>query len=143
MKKFIQLTNEKYVNTANIARIDRWYFKNSEYNRWEYDYENMMQDLINMYIEKHPELLITNDTDNEIITKLRKRFDKHIRKELGEIEHGHMEYTVVLHNGSLIHISEDVYNEICKEYGIDMTNKFDEFYNTEESFNDELFFTED
>lgn len=137
LDKFIQVKNDTIINSNDILRLDRWNIRNSEYTRWEKEYENTMNDVINMYIEKHPEALMSSKTDSEIIAGLRKKFDKHVRNQLGSIEANEIKYSILTRSRKIIYISEDVYYELCNKLSINMNTEYDEFFNTEETLNEE------
>ena len=137
LDKFIQVNNDTIINSNDILRLDRWNIRNSEYTRWEKEYENTMNDVINMYIEKHPEALMSSKTDSEIIAGLRKKFDKHVRNQLGSIEANEIKYSILTRSRKIIYISEDVYYELCNKLNINMNTEYDEFFNTEETLNEE------
>ena len=137
LDKFIQVKNDTIINSNDILRLDRWNIRNSEYTRWEKEYENTMNDVINMYIEKHPEALMSSKTDSEIIAGLRKKFDKHVRNQLGSIEANEIKYSILTRSRKIIYISEDVYYELCNKLNINMNTEYDEFFNTEETLNEE------
>lgn len=137
LDKFIQVKNDTIINSNDILRLDRWNIRNSEYTRWEKEYENTMNDVINMYIEKHPEALMSPKTDSEIIADLRKKFDKHVRNQLGSIEANEIKYSILTRSRKIIYISDDVYYELCNKLNINMNNEYDEFFNTEETLNEE------
>lgn len=137
LDKFIQVKNDTIINSNDILRLDRWNIRNSEYTRWEKEYENTMNDVINMYIEKHPEALMSQKTDSEIISDLRKKFDKHVRNQLGSIEPNEIKYSILTRSRKIIYISKDVYYELCNKLNINMNTEYDEFFNTEETLNEE------
>ncbi len=137
LDKFIQVKNDTIINSNDILRLDRWNIRNSEYTRWEKEYENTMNDVINMYIEKHPEALMSPKTDSEIIADLRKKFDKHVRNQLGSIEANEIKYSILTRSRKIIYISDDVYYELCNKLNINMNTEYDEFFNTEETLNEE------
>ena len=138
MKIFFQISNDRIIKMSSIIRLDRWYIKNYEYNSWKQDYDNLMNNVINAYIEKHSEILLSNKTDSEIMDNLRQKFDKHIRNQLGNMDPGHNEYTILTTDDTIINISKETYYALCKEMNIDMTKDYDDFYNTEKSLDEEL-----
>ena len=138
MRKFIQIKNEIIINIDSILRLDRWNYEIREYEHWKNQYEELMKEVITSYLEKHPEILNTDKTDDYIISELRNKFDKHIKKQIGDYDRFITNYTILTKKNIIYDISEEIYNELCSIMNINMSEYFDDFSNSENSIMDEL-----
>lgn len=141
MSKFIHATSNVILNVNNILRVDRYYVRNADFTQWEKEYEETMNKVIGKYLEKHPETLMTDKTDKEIIDELRKKFDKHVKNEIGTMEPGYIDYLIYTKDEQIIYISKEVYDDICNMFDIDMNEDFDDFYNYDDTIYSELNYT--
>ena len=135
MDKFIRISNNEIINSSVIVSIQRYLTTSSKYNQWHDAYNSLIQDVTKKYLDDHrgqlEEALADGMSEDEIVSDLYKRFTPIIRKNI-ESEYGrepepftHM-YKIFLANNEERNITEEVFNDICKELSIDMSKTYDD-----------------